>query len=205
MRSFLIKTFVTGVFVLTPLFFVLYVLIQCFEFLRKIVEPLTDKLDIDRIAGVVVLNLVSVLVLVSVVFLLGLIAYIPAISARVDKLDQLLADRVPGYTILKSIIGGAIGEDTSVGNFQTVLVRYNETARIGFEVERSDDGGVVVYLPNTPNPQTGTAAAFLAKDVEPLDIAPHKAMEMLNFFGRGINQMLATARSQRGTLPTSDV
>lgn len=197
MKSFVKKTMVTGLFLLLPSFFLFYALINSFEILRKIVEPLGEKLGVDRVAGMVLLNTLTIIALLVVIFCLGLLAYLPAISIRVGKLDNLLTDRVPGYSLFKGIVGGAVQHDTSVAGMQSVLVRYNSVAKIGFEIERSMKGGVIVFLPNAPNPQTGTTAAFEPEDVEQLDIPPHKLLEMMNFYGKGINEAVELARKQR--------
>lgn len=197
MKSFVTRTFAAGVFLLIPVFFLVYAGINVFKFLRRIAEPMVEKLDVDRVLGILVLDTIAVLLLVALTFGLGLIAHLPAISHRVSRLDRLLADRVAGYSMIKGVISGVLQEDTSVSSLQTVLVHYNQTARLGFEVERSENGGVVVFMPNTPNPQTGTAAAFEPENVERLDIPPHKAMEMLNFFGKGVSSAVETARQQR--------
>ena len=199
MKSFVTRTFAAGVFLLIPLFCVGYVVINVFKVLRRVAMPVVEKLDIDRVLGVLFLDAIAICLLLLLIFGLGLVAHLPAISHRVSRLDRLLSDRVAGYTMIKGIISGVLQEDTSVSSLQTVLVRYNDTARLGFEVERTENGGVVVFMPNTPNPQTGTAAAFEPENVERLDIAPHKATEMLNFFGKGVSGAVETARQQRGT------
>lgn len=198
MKSFVMKTLATGLFLLIPMFFLFYALAGSYEILRKVVEPLGEKLGVDRVAGMILLNGMTIAALFVVIFCLGLIAYLPAISVRVEKLDKLLTDRVPGYSLFKGVIGGAVQHDTSISGMQSVLVRYHSVAKIGFEIERSKNGGVIVFLPNAPNPQTGTTAAFEPEDVEQLDIPPHKLLEMLNFFGKGINETVEMARKQRG-------
>lgn len=188
MKSFMTKTLVTGVFLVVPVFFLVYALANSFERLRKIVEPFAAKLNVDSFVGLLVLDALTVAAMAIVVFALGLVAYIPAVSSRVDKIDALLMDYVPGYMVLKGILGGALDQETEMSGFKTVLVQYNGTGQIGFEIERSATRSIV-FLPNTPNPRTGTTVVFDHDDVEALDIAPHEALEMLTFFGKGASKI----------------
>lgn len=197
MKPFIVRTLSTGLVLLIPLFFLTFTLVRSFGSLRKIIEPIVAKLDIDRLAGLLFLNALAALLLLALVFALGLLARLPRVAARFESLDRLLRDRVPGYSIFKGVISGRINTDTSVSGYKSVLVRYNDTARIGFEVERTQTGEVIVFLPNVPNPQTGTAAGFRHEDVEPLDIPPHKLIEFLNFYGQGVGPSLAAVRQAR--------
>ena len=165
--------------------------------------PIVEFFGIEQLSGFLVINAIAALALAGLVFGLGLLTYLPAISKRIERLDQMLADRVPGYSIVKGILKGTLTEDTSTAESKTVLVRMNNTARIGFEVERSPTGVVIVFLPDTPNPQTGTAAAFPAEEVEPLNLPPREAIEMLNFFGKGISGPVEEVQRKRGTLRES--
>ena len=37
-------------------------------------------------------------------------------------------------------------------NMQPVLVRFDDNSQLGFEIERLDNGQVVIYLPGAPDP-----------------------------------------------------
>ena len=117
------------------------------------------------------------------------------IADRVDALDKTLAKRVPGYSIIVGVIRGAIDDDVSVDRLQTVLVAMEGGHRIGFEVERASNGDVVVFLPNVPNPQTGKAMAFPQDDVVQVDVPAHRVFEMLQFFGKGVADVVEVALS----------
>lgn len=196
MKTFLTKTFVTGILLVVPVFFLVFTLMKAFHAVRGVMGPIVDTLEIERFAGILLLNVLAVVALILTIFVLGLFAYIPAVKKKVDQLDLFLRDRVPGYSIIKGIVSGTLKADTSVNDLKTVLVRQGDTARIGFEVERIDARNVMVFLPNVPNPQTGVAAAFRPENVHPIDLPPHKVLEMLNFFGRGVGTWVGQIQDQ---------
>lgn len=196
MKSFLIKTFVTGILLLIPVFFLFFTGFRVFKTLRGVMAPLVDKLDIESAAGLILLNVLAILAVFLLVFVIGLLAYVGSVAKRIDALDNFLKDRVPGYALFKGILSGTIQSDTSVGGLKVVIVRHIDCARIGFEVERLDDHNVMVFLPNVPNPQTGIAAAYKPEDVSPIDLPPHKVMEMLSFFGRGVGAEIGKVQKE---------
>lgn len=201
MKRFIIKTLTTGLMMFIPVFFLIYSLAKALGFMKKIVAPLIDKLSIDRFAGVLLLDFAAVLILVISVFFLGLLAYLPSVSTRINGLDRILSERVPGYSMIKGIIHGRVQSDTSTNSLKSVLVKYQGTAQIGLEVERTQTGEVIVFLPNVPNPQTGSAAAFLAEDVQPIGMKPHEVIEALSHFGKGIGAEITTVRQRKNTPP----
>ena len=188
MASRFTKTLTSGVLVLIPLTVLGFALAKAFGVLRKLVQPLVDRFDVDRLVGILILDAMTLAALLVFVLLLGLIAYIPMISARVSRLDEVLAERVAGYSAVKGVITGALDEGNEMSGFKTVVVTQDGTSQLGFEVERTEAGRVVVFLPDTPSPRSGSTIIVQSSDVEPLDIAPHKAMDMLKFFGKGLGE-----------------
>ncbi|MEQ9694948.1 hypothetical protein [Shimia sp. SDUM112013] len=196
MKSFVTKTMITGLLLLIPVFFLGFALVRVFATMRKVMEPIVETLGIDRVLGVIVLDLLAIAGLFGAIFLIGLLAHVGSFAKRIDALDGFLKDRVPGYAILKGILSGTLQADTSVSDLKTVIVRHLDTARIGFEIERIDDRNVMVFLPNVPNPQTGVAVAFRPEDVRVIDMPPHRVLEMLSFFGRGIGAEVSKVQAE---------
>ncbi len=197
MKSFIVKTLVTGILLMIPVFFFLFALVKVFGTLRQVMSPIIEALDIETLMGVILLNVLTLLALVLFIFLIGLLAYVGSIRTRIEALDSFLRDRVPGYAIIKGILSGTIQQDTSMGDLKVVIVRQGDMARIGFEVERIDEHNIMVFLPDVPNPQTGIAAAFRPDDVQQIKLAPHKVLEMLSFFGRGVGAEISKVQQDR--------
>ena len=67
----------------------------------------------------------------------------------------------------------------------SVLVRFDDNAQIGFEVERTGDGSVVVYLPGAPYPWSGSVAYFIEDRVKKLNLSVAQAIGNIRHLGRG--------------------
>jgi uncharacterized membrane protein len=189
--KFIGSTILTGAVLLIPIGALLYLCALIFVSAKKFVTPIVDYFEIQSFLGFILLNSLALFVVVLVCFLAGLTARMAFISNRVQKLDQTLAKVVPGYSLIVGTLRGTISGDTSVETMRPVVVVVGKMTRLGFEIERAPSGQVVVFLPGVPNAQSGFAAAFPSEDVSYVEIAPHRIMEMMQFYGKGLSALIA--------------
>lgn len=194
---FIRQTLVAGLFVLIPILFMAYILAQGFIAIRAVATPVVDYFGLQHVWGFLLLNLAAVLIALVFLFLAGLLARLAFVSGPMARLDQAMSDRIPFYSMAKGILTGVVKDDTSIDQMKSVVVRVGGGLRIGFEIERTQEGYVVVFLPNVPNPQTGVAVAFKSDEVEPVGLAPHQVLEMMQFFGKGLAKQATAAREAR--------
>ena len=193
------RTVVTGAVLLIPVLALVYFLAQIFLVGVKVGRPVVEFLDIERAAGFVLVNLIGLALVLAVCFLAGLAARMRAVTDRMERLDDILEKRMPGYSIIVGALRGAMDGDVPVEKLTTVLARTDGGRRLGFEVERMPGGQVVVFLPNSPHPQTGVSMVFDAADVEVIDLPALKVFEILQFHGKGMGPLAETA--SRPTAP----
>lgn len=187
------RTVLTGAVLLLPLAALVYFLAQLFLVGVKVGRPIVEFLGIERVTGFLLVNLAGVALVLGVCFLAGLAARSRVVTQRMEQLDDLLAKRMPGYSIVVGALRGAVDGDVAVDTLRTVLVRTGGARRIGFEVERREDG-VVVFLPNAPHPQSGVSMVFDPADVEVIDLPALRVFEILQFHGKGMAELAAEAR-----------
>ena len=77
-----------------------------------------------------------------------------------------------------------------------VLATFGAASRVGLEIERLDDGRVVVLVPSSPNPWSGPVHIMAPDDVQRLDLPVTAYMQTIERFGQGTNELL---RTQKGT------
>ncbi|MFY0691311.1 MAG: hypothetical protein JXR14_05230 [Paracoccaceae bacterium] len=186
MWIFLRRTMVTGIVVLLPVFFLAYLVFKLFSSIRAVAGPVIEILPIDRILGLVLLNIVAVLIVLALCLVAGLLARIEFISRKVERFDKTMSNRVPGYSIAKGALSGVLKEDIGIEDFKPVVVKSGRGLKVGFEVDRLPSGMVVVFLPNAPNPQLGTVVMFTADEVISTNLSRHKIVECMQFYGKGL-------------------
>jgi uncharacterized membrane protein len=191
------RTTLTGAVLLLPLAALVYFLAQLFLIGVKVGRPIVEFLGIERVTGFLLVNLAGIALVLGVCFLAGLAARMRAVTRRMDQLDDILEKRMPGYSLVVGALRGAVDGDVAVDTLRTVLVHTAGGRRLGFEVERLATGEVVVFLPNSPHPQTGVSMVFDTADVQPVDLPALRVFEILQFHGKGMADLAADAAPAR--------
>lgn len=191
------RTTLTGAVLLLPLAALVYFLAQLFLIGVKVGRPIVEFLGIERVTGFLLVNLAGIALVLGVCFLAGLAARMRAVTRRMDQLDDILEKRMPGYSLVVGALRGAVDGDVAVDTLRTVLVHTAGGRRLGFEVERLASGEVVVFLPNSPHPQTGVSMVFDTAEVQPVDLPALRVFEILQFHGKGMADLAADAAPAR--------
>jgi len=99
---------------------------------------------------------------------------------------------IPVYAFVKGFTG-SIEEDEEKKVLIPVLVRLDDQAQIGFEVERLDNGLVAIYLPGSPDTWSSVVAYLTEDRVEVLYFDFTTASKTLRIPVRGSNQLFKAA------------
>ena len=181
MKKFLV-TMLSGLISLLPLILIGYLLIHFFGFIRYLANPMEHFFPADTIAGIIIANLLALLLLLLLIFVIGCLARSFG-GRKIDKpLESFLARIIPGYTLVSGLSAQLNEEDDKV---PVVLVRQDDGASIGFEMERNENGWVSVFLPGSPQPWSGSVMVINADRVITLDMSYPKAIYMFQQMGKG--------------------
>jgi len=187
--GFLITTSLGGVFFLIPVVILGVIIVKAAGFMMAVAQPMADWLPIDTIGGVALANIIAALALVLVCFLAGIIARHAFASAFVNRLESKVLVNVPGYLMIKSLVSGF--DPSKTEGLQPVAVQLGSAERVGFEIERSQDGRCVVFIPGAPNPYSGITQVLPADQVTYLDVSLKEVIEVAENFGHGVHRILA--------------
>lgn len=178
------RTIILGVLFLVPLAFVAMILQKVFEISMTVATPLGEMFTFEHFAGLALANVLAFVLILFVCFLAGLIAGHGLFSKRMNQLDNILIDTLPGYAAIKGMISGVAGDDEQNRLMKPVLVRFDDYEQIAFEVEQSGEKSVL-FLPGSPSAGSGSTVIVESHRVSLLDIPPHKAIGLLRVLGRG--------------------
>lgn len=205
MKALFLRRFIPGLLLFIPLFVLAYGLLQFYKFSGRLTETVFRFADVDRAMGTIGLNLAALGLVLFVIYLLGFLADLPVIRTRVPQLDRALTAMIPGYAMAKGMIGGVVKEDAMTDGFRPVLVRCVDGHRLGFEVERTQSGLVVVFLPDSPSAKSGVSIGFEPDQVARLNLPPHKAAEIMSFYGRGLGAEIEKVLASDALAPEGDI
>jgi uncharacterized membrane protein len=112
------------------------------------------------------------------------------IKRWLDSLEANVLTYLPGYSLLKSIVAGVVGEEIEHGLSTVMLYNPDEDAwAIAFLVEEGD-GLCTVFIPEAPRHDSGDVKIVPAANVKKVQVSSYKAAKSLKSYGKGAIQWL---------------
>lgn len=196
MKKFIITTAVGGMLFLVPLVVVVFIIGKAFQIMSVLAEPLVKLIPVESIAGVGLVNILTMLIMLVVCLVVGLIAKSRRAQFVYRKSDSVLAELVPSYTWIKTVAKNLAGE-AETDAFKPVLIRFDDQWQMAFEMERGPDNLVVVFIPGAPDVRSGSVAYVTADRVEPLAASFMVINKTLKHMGKGAAALLPEQLSEK--------
>ena len=197
--AFLRTTAIGGLLFLLPLIVLGALIGQLVPIVMTIAAALAEFLPVETQTpgGISLLILLAIVIVLLLCFAAGLVARWSLGRRLSDAFEKKLLLFFPRYAILKDQMADSIGGDQTKPQMKPVLVRFDDSSRIGFETERSEDAQLVaVYLPGSPDPWAGKVALISADRIEPLKADFGVAVATCEQLGRGATTLLAESRHE---------
>ena len=188
----LTTTLIGGVVFLLPLIVVLYVLGQGLALAAHAVQPLVGLLPDKSIGGITFASLAALTLLLLLCFGAGLLARAAVGQAFSARFEDKLQTLYPRYSVIKAMsqgLHGALGKKV----LKPVLATFDDNQLIGFDMERLDDGRVVLYVPGAPDAWSGSVLLVVPERVQPLDIDAGDLAKALQGLGLSAAALLRAA------------
>jgi uncharacterized membrane protein len=186
-------TLIGGVLFLIPLVFVVVVFGKAFQIMKVVATPLGKLISIESFAGFAVVEILTVFIMVLCCLLAGMLARSPWGKKLNEKIDVILLQMIPGYAWVKGMTGEIHDEDAEEV-LKPVLVRFDDQFQLAFEVDRTADGLVAVYLPGSPDPRSGAVSYVTGDRIQPVDAKFNTVVKVCKNLGRGSTAMLPSQR-----------
>ena len=159
MKEFLKSTMLGGIVFLIPIIVIVLLVQEAMDIMILITDPLDNLIPVDTIGGFAVANIIAVISLLFVCFLAGLAARSVYVKRFQESIDSKLKILIPGYALIRGFTR-SIHKDGEDDHMTPVIAKFIDSSQIGVEVERLENGMVVVYLPGSPNPWSGNIVYF---------------------------------------------
>jgi uncharacterized membrane protein len=190
-------TIIGGIIFLVPIAIFVAVIGKGLEITGAIAKPLARILPVDMIGGFAAAQVLAIALLLLICFLAGLLARLALARRAVGVLEANVLSRLPAYALLKTKTQSMLSPDDIEG-MSVVVVRFDDSWQIGFEIERIEGGKVALFLPGSPDPWSGSVCIAEEDRVTPLDLPVAAVASMARRLGRGANQAL------RDRLPSTE-
>lgn len=194
--SFVKATVIGGIFVLAPLVVFVTIIAQAVNLAFHLIHPWMVYLPFESVTGASLALFAGICVIIAICFVAGLLANTALATWLVKHIETLILSNLPGYTLIKSMGEGLVGK-THEGSRRAVLVHFEHTSQIGFQMDVLQDGRMVVFVPGVPSPWSGQLHIVQPDRCETLEISVREALECLQRMGLNSRAALDRPLSSR--------
>ena len=177
-------TILGGVLFLTPIVVLGFVLSRAFDIVRRGLKPLTALIPDNLASGPTMTAILAIFVLALLCFVAGLSARTALAQSVVSGIEATVLSKLPGYEYLKeagtSVLG--LGE---AAEHPVVFANFGGAWRVGVQTDVVGAGFVAVFIPNSPNPMSGSLFFMAADQVRPANAPLSSAIACLRRCGAG--------------------
>ena len=146
---------VGGFVVLLPIAIVVLMVQQMIDILLMILKPVAEALPFGPAAGVWLAYLAAIVIILVFCCLTGFLVQMRFGAFAKDRLESLLLERLPGYTMIRNLTQRVTGTE-GVQFSPAVVDLYGSGAQVlALIVESNDDGSYTVFVPTSPTPTLG--------------------------------------------------
>jgi uncharacterized membrane protein len=203
--QFILVTLVRGILFLVPIVLVAVLARESYQMLRHISRPVARLLPQDRLFGILVEDLLSVVAIVLVFLVAGLFVGTRPGRLLSNRLEQVVLYRVPGYLMVRGAVGSFPGLSGDARP-ELAMVETDDGWAFALVVERLPQGFCTVFLPDAPTPTSGAVRIVEASRVRPLEAPMLSVLGCLTRYGTGagavVGRVLGDPRAATGTAPT---
>ena len=192
LKDVFVKSFVTGVIIVVPVYFSLLLLAKAMKAVAGVVQPIAKLLPKWFPAE----NVLSLLLVLIGCFLIGAVARTRIGGAARQRIEKSLFERIPGYALFRSLTEQVAGKREE-HVWKPALAEIEEALVPAFIIEDLDDGRFTVFVPAAPTPFTGSIYILTPERVHPVDVPFTHAIKALSRWGSGSKELVAAMKDQK--------
>lgn len=174
--SFIKSTLISGAFFLIPLMLILYGVGRLKILMVDIASVVYPNQPIESLGGVLLINLFAAASFLILAFVTGLIVRHSVFRPIRHSLGDFVSKVFPAFEFIKVYTEDLVAVDKSSANFIPLLVDLGSNTRLGFQIDKYENGQVAIYLPGTPNPWSGSVCYVEIDKCTELDMSLHDAL-----------------------------
>jgi uncharacterized membrane protein len=183
--NFLRTTLVGGALFLVPIVVLVIIIEKALGIAHRFSDPIAARFPVLAEHTPILL---AIILLVIVCFLFGLLARIGAARTSVAWLENTILSKLPGYSFIKGASQSVLSQDQTA--YPVVLARIEDAWQFGFVIEKLASGHLAVFVPDAPNPMSGSVYFMGPDRVRPTELTMGHALMCLRQLGAGAGSRL---------------
>ncbi|MEG2100656.1 hypothetical protein B0A75_01240 [Flavobacterium oncorhynchi] len=182
-------TFLGGILFLVPLVVLLIVLEKGYVIVQKTTLPLVNSFPKVNVLGIAIQELIGILIIILICFVAGVLAKTANAKKLVQKLEDGILSFVPGYSFMKSMNENILGFESNE-DLKVILVPTDAGLQFAFLIEQVNENQFTVFIPDAPNPWSGSVVFVEKKDITDIQITQKQALACIRKLGYGSKELL---------------
>lgn len=193
-RGFLLDTLFQGFLILLPLSIVLILLSFSFNFIFKIVAPISSILDPGTEEPHWSINFLSIGILVLFIFIIGTLIRNRVGKIYFSRFEKKYLTKVPLYNLIHQTVYQFIGlKKLPFSEVVLIDVYKSGTMMTGFITDQINEKLYTVFVPTAPNPTNGNIYHVPKESITFLNVQTQDAMRTIMGMGTGTCDLIASA------------
>jgi len=192
--NFFVTTLIGGVIFLVPVVFLAMVVLKAIDLMLLVAKPLANWIPIETVGGVALADIIAIVALLLICFAAGMVARHALAGSLMQRLESGLLEKIPGYAMVKKVLKGF--DTNQEGGVKPVILTLGSAERVGFEVQRLEDGRSVVFIPSAPNAFSGITQVLPPEQVTYIEVPLNRILECSQNYGHGLGDLVQAKERQ---------
>ena len=179
----LIKRILNGIILfLLPVMLLLFILGKAISIVQKLILPIKQHLPAERVLGVGLLTLISLLLILLICYLAGMLIEQKRVKWLIAKLEDSILVFIPGYSMIKAQTSEMVRE--AAAHWQPVLIGEDGDWKMGVLVDQQPDGLCMIFFPEPPDAKSGEMKLVHESKLKKLDMPVSKMIKIIRKYGK---------------------
>jgi len=168
---------------LLPVIVLVFIFEKALSITQSIIQPIKSHLPAERIFGVGMFSLLSVLLILFVCYLAGMLADRKVVKSFLSFIEDNLLAFIPGYAMIKSTASETVSN--SDDDWKVVIISEDDDLKLGIEVDKRPDGYSMIFFPEPPDAKSGEMKLMQESKFKRIDLPANKLVKIIRNYGHG--------------------
>ena len=173
---------------LFPIMLLIFIFEKAIKIVQSIILPIKSHLPAERIFGIGILSLISIVLILLVCYIAGMLTESKKVKSFLSFIEDNLLIFIPGYAMIKSGARDAIGDADD--KWKVVMIAEDEEWKFGIEVDKQPDGYSTIFFPEPPDAKSGEMKLIHESKLKRINLPVSKLVNVIRNYGRGAGDLL---------------
>jgi len=166
---------------LFPIMVLVFIFEKAISIAQSIIQPIKSHLPDERIFGIGMFSLLSLLLILMVCYFAGVLSENKKVKSLLVFIEDNLLVFIPGYTMIKSQASETIkdGDD----EWKVVMITEDDDLIFGIEVDKRPDGYSMIFFPEPPDAKSGEMRLMPESKLRRIDLSVNKLVKIIRNYG----------------------